>query len=452
MRQLQQPLSGWGLYPTSNALISRPEKFSQFPSFARGKFIARGLGRSYGDAALNADHDVILMERMDRFLAFDETNGLLTTEAGVSIEEILNIFVPRGWFLPVTPGTKYVTLGGAVAADVHGKNHHVDGTIGAHVKTLKLLLADGSVRKCSPEHHPDLFWATVGGMGLTGIITEITLQLIPIETAYMSVRHLTTPNLEKTLELFESKATESAPYSVAWIDCLAKGKNFGRSVVMLGDHATKNNLPRSIKDPLRTEERSTLSLPFHFPENFLNPWSIRTFNALYHRSQRGKEEPFLVDYDRYFYPLDTLHNWGPLYGKRGFVQYQCVLPSATSHEGLKALLDELVMSKRGSFLAVLKRFGAQGPGMLSFPHEGYTLALDIPVSNPNLFPFLDHLDAVILKHGGRTYLAKDARMKPRVFREMYPRFEEWLQIKNEVDPDGHFSSDLSRRLQIGEKA
>jgi decaprenylphospho-beta-D-ribofuranose 2-oxidase len=448
MSSYKKNISGWGNYPISSAYLTRPERYQQL-KVAEGKTIARGLGRSYGDAALNTDQHVILMERLNRFLSFDENRGLLQAEAGATLEEILQVFIPRGWFLPVTPGTKFVTLGGCVAADIHGKNHHVDGTFGNHVREMELILADGSHRRCSPIHDAGLFWGTVGGMGLTGIISEVTLQLIPIESAYMAVTHRMAHDLEDALDLLGDKMLDDK-YSVAWIDCLATGKDFGRSIIMTAHHALLDEISPKIRNPLQIKAPKTLSLPFFAPSWVLNSWSLRAFNSCYYKLQGRKIVPFVTDYESYFYPLDKVVGWNRMYGKRGFVQYQFVVPLNNAHRALHLILEKLVSSQRTSFLAVLKRFGEEGPGFLSFPREGYTLALDIPV-DPELFPFLDQMDEIVLNHEGRIYLAKDARMKPERFRAMYSRFPQWQQIKDSVDPDNHFSSDLSRRLQMESK-
>ena len=438
-------LSGWGNYPLSRGDIIRPERFNQLNQL-EGCSIPRGLGRSYGDASLNGGRRVVLMERLNRMLAFDEKTGILQAEAGVTFEEILDVFVPRGWFLPVTPGTKYVTLGGSIACDVHGKNHHNDGSLGDHVKELKLVVADGTTIPCSPQQNLELFWATVGGMGLTGIISEATLQLMPIETSYMAVRHYPTKDLTETFEVLGNSKKDDK-YAVAWIDCLATGISMGRSIVMNGHHADPTELSTKHQDGLFLPKKSQHSIPFNFPSWVLNPLLVKAFNAFYYKWQSSKKEPFLIDYDRYFYPLDSIAHWNRLYGRRGFVQYQFVLPTKAAPEGLRMILEELVKSRRGSFLAVLKRFGAEGKGLLSFPSEGYTLALDLPLTC-GLLPFLDQLDELVLKYGGRIYLAKDARMKPETFRMTYPRYTAWKKIKGEVDPEGRFNSDLSRRLRM----
>jgi len=441
-------LTSWGNYPASPAYLIRPERYQElFPK--ADSLIARGLGRSYGDAALNADRTVLLMERFNRFLSFDEKKGLLRAEAGVSLAEILEVFAPRGWFLPVTPGTKYVTLGGAFAADIHGKNHHVDGTFGQHVHEIELILANGTSKRCSPNENANLFWASAGGMGLTGIIAEMTLQLIPIQSAYIAVHQEAAKNLDHALALLEDKGCDDK-YSVAWIDCLATGPEFGRSIVMNGHHASLEELSNlKIKNPLQMPSPKQHSIPCFVPSWILNPWSIQVFNSLYYKTQSHKKASFITDCQSYFYPLDAIGNWNRLYGKRGFIQYQFVVPKRNSREGLQKILHELTQSRKASFLAVLKRFGPENQGMLSFPREGFTLALDIPLGDPNLFDFLDRLDELVLKYEGRVYLAKDARLKPAAFRAMYPRYPQWQRIKSQIDPQDRFSSDLSRRLQLG---
>ena len=449
MTKLTTKISGWGNYPISPATVTRPERYHQL-KIVEDMTIARGMGRSYGDASLNSSQHVILMTRLNRFLSFDPIRGLLRTEAGISLEEILDTFVPRGWFLPVTPGTKFATLGGSIAADIHGKNHHVDGTLGAHIREIELILADGSHRRCSPSREPDLFWATIGGMGLTGIIAEATLQLIPIESSFISVTHRAAKNLDQVLDFLEDPKMDDK-YSVAWIDCLTKGIHFGRSLLMTGHHASRAELPSKIKNPLKIPPGKTLSVPFHCPSWFLNSWSIKAFNSFYYRFQSRKEEPFIADYNHFFYPLDGIQGWNKFYGKRGFLQYQFVVSSQNARKTLHNVLTTLTSNRCAPFLAVLKRFGEEGKGFLSFPRAGYTLALDFPISD-SLFPLLDHLDEIVLANEGRIYLAKDARMQPQMFRAMYPRYEKWRTIKTQIDPQNRLSSDLSRRLQMEERS
>ena len=462
MPTLTATLSGWGRYPVQTCELERPERYAGLHSDA-ASVIARGQGRSYGDAALNENRRVLLTERVNRLLDFDAVQGALRAEAGVTLAEILDVIVPKGWFLPVTPGTKFVSLGGCVAADVHGKNHHHDGSFGDHVLAIEMILADGSRVACSPSDNAELFWVTVGGMGLTGIIGEVTLKLIPVQSGYMMVRHHAAGNLEQLFQLLENPSMDDR-YTVAWLDSLASGQQFGRGIAMCGHHAAAEELPEGFRmhavSPLSISKVSlreghvkcSRTIPFDFPAFVLNPLSIGAFNALYYGREGGKHKPFLNGYDTYFYPLDAIGHWNRLYGKRGFVQYQCVIPEQTAFDGIKALLRELSCSRRPSFLAVLKRLGAQGRGMLSFPMAGYTLALDLPIRDEGLFALLDKLDQIVLQYGGRVYLAKDARLSAESFRAMYPHYGEWLKIKSAIDPENRFSSSLSRRLKIGESA
>ncbi len=439
----------WNNYPHSKALVKRPESCRDLKLAEDGATLARGLGRSYGDAALNGGHSVLLMERLNRLLAFDEVSGLLRAEAGTTLADILNIFIPRGWFLPVTPGTKYVTLGGCFAADVHGKNHHVDGSFSRYVTEIELLTADGSRLRCSKNLNTPLFWASAGGMGLTGIITEITLQLVPIETSFVNVSHHAAANIDKLMDAFAEPALDDK-YSVAWIDCLAKGRQMGRGILMTGHHATAAHLQSHKTQLLPAPAAAKRSIPCYLPDKALNYWSIKAFNSLYYHTQSRKHH-FLSDIDNFFYPLDGINDWNRIYGRRGFLQYQCLIPPAAAKKALPQLLTKLSDSRRASFLAVLKRFGQQGEGLLSFPREGFTLALDIPLADPGVFALLDQLDDIVLAYGGRVYLAKDARLQPETFRRMYPRLAEWQKIKQTIDPHGRISSDLGRRLQMGKK-
>lgn len=444
MAVLKADISGWGRYPVQTCTLLRPERYVGL--WAGGSsVIARGQGRSYGDAALNEGGEVLLTERVNRMLEFDATQGVLRVEAGVTLAEILPVIVPQGWFLPVTPGTKFVSLGGCVAADVHGKNHHHDGSFGDHVLRVQLILADGTRMSCSTSENAEVFWATVGGMGLTGIIGEVTLKLIPIQSAYMQVRHHAARDLEQLFALLQAPAVDDR-YTVAWIDSMSGGSKLGRGVAMCGHHAAADEVPADFK---LVVPRSR-AIPFDLPSWMLNGASIGAFNALYYRCAGSKQQPFLSGQESYFYPLDAIGHWNRLYGKRGFVQYQCVIPEAQAFDGVRELLQELARSRYPSFLAVLKRLGVQGRGMLSFPMAGYTLALDIPVRNAGTFALLDALDQIVMRHGGRVYLAKDARLAADAFHTMYPRHGEWLKIKQALDPNNIFSSSLSRRLRMGE--
>ena len=441
-------LHGWGRHPRTRSEVFRPERIREASLPRKAPLIARGCGRAYGDAATLDGGTVLLTERLNRFLGFDGASGLVTAEAGATIAEILETFVPRGWFPPVTPGTKHVTLGGCVAADVHGKNHHRDGTFGAHVREITLALADGTLRHCSPESDSELFWATVGGMGLTGIILEVTLRLARIESAYLIVQHHAARDLDEAFELLEGEAWDEQT-SMAWVDGVARGARLGRSIVMRGHHARLDELPARIRHALCVRPRRERNLPFDLLGWALHPAGVACFNSVYAWWQGRKKGPCVTHYDPYFYPLDSLSNWNRAYGKKGFTQYQCVLPSASAHAGLREILEAMRAERRSAYLAVLKRFGPEGPGLLSFPMAGHTLALDFPLSDPGIFPFLDRLDAIVLAHGGRVYLAKDVRLSPENFRAMYTRFDAWRRVKKAVDPEDRFASDLSRRLKMG---
>jgi decaprenylphospho-beta-D-ribofuranose 2-oxidase len=446
MAILTAPICGWGRYPVEVCELERPERYADLAPHA-DCVIARGQGRSYGDAALNEKRRVLLTERVNRLLEFDKEQGILRAEAGVTLAEILPVIVSANWFLPVTPGTKFVSLGGSVAADVHGKNHHRDGSFGEHVLSIELVLADGSHKHCSASENAELFWATVGGMGLTGIIAEVTLKLIPIQTPCMVVQHHKAADLEQLFRQLENPDNDDR-YAVAWLDSTSCGRHMGRGVAMFGHHATAAELPADYHPAREPKQKN---IPFDFPDWVLNSSSIGAFNALYYRHEGGKSAPFISGYAPFFYPLDALGNWNRLYGKRGFVQYQCAIPQAVAYEGVKALLADLSASRRPSFLAVLKRLGAQSSGLLSFPMAGYTLALDLPIRDDGLFALLNRLDEIVLQHGGRVYLAKDARLSAESFRAMYPQYSAWCAIKHAVDPHNIFSSSLSRRLRMGSR-
>lgn len=449
MNSVNKMISGWGRYPVQECDLIRPERHVGLQNM-HATTIARGQGRSYGDAALNEAGRVMLTERLNRFGEFDSEHGVLTAESGVTLAEVLRTLVPRGWFPLVTPGTKYVSLGGCIAADVHGKNHHHDGAFSRSISGFELITADGNSMHCSPEGNAEAFWATVGGMGLTGVIGDITMQLQPVETAYIRAQHSRAGDLQQALEYLQDHEHD-ARYTVAWIDLLSRGAALGRSVVMTGDHATADELPATHKGaPLTLNARGMRNVPLDMPGWMLNPLSIRAFNALYYRVEGGKTSSFITDYDRFFYPLDALGNWNRLYGKRGFVQYQCVVPVEGAYDSLKALLEALSQSRQPAFLGVLKRLGEQGQGHLSFPMPGYTLAMDLPVTGPALFDLLDRFDEIVLEYGGRIYLAKDARLSAESLRAMYPRLGEWQAIRQSLDPNGIISSSLARRLRMGE--
>lgn len=430
-------LTGWGRYPRAQANVAYPQTLPNFESEIRldRPVIARGLGRSYGDSSLG--NQVVETRFYNRFESFDQTHGLLTCNAGVSLAEILEFFVPKGWFLPVTPGTRFVTIGGAIASDVHGKNHHVDGTFSQHLTEIRMLLGNGEQITASPTVNADLFHATCGGMGLTGIITSATIRLKPIKSSKILETTIRAPNLEAVLNAFEENL--GATYSVAWIDCLAKGKNLGRSLLMLGEHAETGELivPKS----------KALSVPFDMPSALLNRATIQAFNTLYYNRVRHAQDTRVVDYEPFFYPLDKLTQWNRLYGKPGFMQYQFVLPKEAGLSGMRTVLEKIATSGRGSFLAVLKGFGRENQNLLSFPKEGYTLALDFKVE-PSVFALLDEIDRLVLNYGGRLYLTKDARMSEATFKASYPNWQRFEAIRDRYNALGKFTSLQSKRLGL----
>jgi FAD/FMN-containing dehydrogenase len=402
--------------------------------------ISRGLGRSYGDSSLSSH--VFDLQSFDHFLEFDSEKGFIRCEAGVSFATLLQFLVPRGWFLPVTPGTKFVTVGGAIASDVHGKNHHKEGTFCDHVLELKLLLADGTELTCSPQKNSEAFHATCGGMGLTGIVTQATFQLKKISSAWIDQTTFKTADLAETYEHFHKQAHQT--YSVAWIDCLTRGRNMGRSLLMVGDHS--KNAPSNTTEPLVPGGNPKLTLPFDFPAIALNPFTIQAFNALYYNRVQGKITKQNPHYEPFFYPLDSIHHWNRMYGKSGFTQYQFVLPQSAGQDAMSEILDQISHAKKGSFLAVLKAFGPENKNYLSFPLEGFTLALDFKMER-GLLELLNSLDEKVLNQGGRIYLSKDARMSEKTFKDSYPRWNEFARIRKDLKAH-RFRSLQSERLGI----
>lgn len=430
-------IHGWGRYPRLEAEIAYPHSPAQCAKEVANSapLITRGLGRSYGDSSLS--ERLLCTRYLDHFQAFDEATGLLTCSAGVSLDDILKVFVPRGWFLPVTPGTRFVTIGGAIASDVHGKNHHIDGSFGDHVTGMELLLGNGERVHVSSADKPDLFHATCGGMGLTGVILIATLRLKPIRSSAMVETTIKAPDLDAVLAAFEENA--AANYSVAWIDCLARGKYLGRSLLMLGEHAEEG--------PLTVHASKPLPVPFDMPARLLNHSTVQAFNTLYYWKAKQARHTRRIPFEPFFYPLDALADWNRLYGKPGFVQYQFVLPKAAGVAGLRKVLERIAASGRGSFLAVLKVFGNGNDNLLSFPSEGYTLALDFK-AEPAVFQLLDELDHLVLDHGGRLYLSKDARMSEMTFKSGYPRWQEFEAVRAKYHAIGKFASQQSKRLGL----
>jgi decaprenylphospho-beta-D-ribofuranose 2-oxidase len=438
-----QPVTNWNNYPVVEAekfsfdyrddIAAKASEFSQLA--------IRGNGRCYGDASLSTS--IVSSLRYDKILAFDKAKGIVYCQSGLLLSDLLQIIVPAGWFLPVTPGTKFITIGGAVASDVHGKNHHVDGSFSRHIITMSILTGTGEILNCSQTHNADLFWATCGGMGLTGLILEVTFSLKKIETAYIQQKQIKAENLDEVMDLFEQYGKYT--YSVAWIDCLKKGKSYGRSILMVGEHASKEML-KTGTERLQAKEKSLFSVPFNFPSFALNSFSVKVFNALYYAKNYKTIMDSVVHYDGFYYPLDSILNWNRIYGSNGFVQYQFVLPLKTSKEGLRDILTRISNKGLGSFLAVLKLFGEQND-LISFPMKGYTLALDIPIQ-PGLFKFLDELDIIVADYGGRIYLSKDARMKKEIFWNTYEKAIEFNKILKKYDPANKFTTHLSKRLDL----
>ena len=441
-------LAGWGRYPVLDCRMERLRRGEDLHVlFDRSEtMIARGNGRSYGDAALNPDLTLSMLA-MDRLQAFDAASGLLTCEAGVLLADILATFVPRGWFPPVVPGTRFVTVGGMIAADVHGKNHHRDGTFGAHVESLTLATAGGEVRECSRAKNADLFRATLGGMGLTGVILSASFRLRPIETAWLMEETLVTRDLDETMASFEESG--DWPFSVAWIDCFASWSKLGRALISRSAPAARASLPAELaSDLLRPVPAGRWSVPADASSVVLNRLSIELFNRLYYRWGRVRSGVRAVHFDPFFFPLDRIGAWNRLYGRRGFIQYQCVLPRAESDTGIRALLECVAAAGQGSFLAVLKLLGPAGDGLMSFPMEGYTLSLDFPM-RPSTLALLDALDEITHAHGGRVYLAKDARCTAQRVRQGYPRNRVFQAVRAEAaGAEPRFASALSRRLSL----
>ncbi|GCD43508.1 FAD-binding oxidoreductase [Streptomyces paromomycinus] len=442
-------VTGWGRTAPTTARLVRPCSYDEAAAAvracgARGG-IARGLGRAYGDAAQNAGGAVWDMTGLDRIRSVDTEAGTVVCDAGVSLHRLMEVLLPRGWFVPVTPGTRYVTVGGAIGADIHGKNHHVAGSFTHHVRSFELLTADGAVRTVRPG--TALFDATAGGMGLTGVILAATIALLPVRTSLMTV------DTERAADLDDLLARLSATdhryrYSVAWIDLLARGAATGRAVLTRGDHAPLDALPaRARRAPLAFRPGRLPPAPRGLPAGLLGRRSVGLFNAFWYAKAPRRRTGELRKLSAFCHPLDGVPHWNRVYGRGGFVQYQFVV--GLGAEGtLRRIVERIAARGCPSFLAVLKRFGAGGPGWLSFPSEGWTLALDIPAGLPGLGPFLDGLDEAVAAAGGRVYLAKDARLRPELVDVMYPRADAFRALRAHTDPRGVFTSDLSRRLAL----
>jgi decaprenylphospho-beta-D-ribofuranose 2-oxidase len=434
-----EPVAGWGRHPVRPGRVVRSARLD-LPAKPT-PVLARGLGRAYGDAAVPAAAGGVVIETVgaDRILDFDPASGWLTCEAGLSLAEILRVFLPRGWFPPVTPGTKFVTVGGCVASDVHGKNHHRDGTFGRFVARLRIRTADGRTVVASPSEEPELFRATVGGMGLTGLIMEVTFRLRAVETPWIVVETESVSGLDALLDGLRGSARDW-PYTVGWVDCLAAGTALGRGVLMRGRHASREE--SGGRAPGR---RRALRVPFDAPEWLLNPSFMRLFNRLYH-ARHGAGGRHLVSCEQFFYPLDAVLGWNRLYGRRGFLQYQCAIPHAAGARPVQEVLERLVRRGVASFLAVIKDFGPGSDAYLSFPLPGTTLSLDLPYRGRATEELIHELNACVVDAGGRIYLAKDAVTRAKDFALMMPGLSEWMAVRERWDPDRRFRSAQSVRL------
>ena len=438
-------ISGWGGFPNKLTKIFYPTSIGEIlEEIKYGELIARGNGRAYGDSAIN-QNKTINMKYFDKIISFDDHSSTLVTESGVLLQQILNNCIIKGWFPFVTPGSKFLTVGGLIAADVHGKNHHKEGSFGNFVEWLDLINHDGKIIRCSKNENKELFKWTVGGMGLTGIIIRAAIRLRPIETCWIKQKTIVSKDLDQTLEILENNM--GATYSVAWINSTNTGKNIGQSLIMLGEHALLNDLNKKYSyDPLKLKLKKNKNIPFYFPNWFLDKRLVKFFNYFYYFFGKNSSKEKLVYWDDYFYPLDTVLGWNKIYGRQGFVQYQCVLPLENSKEGLIELLKEIDKSNVSSFLSVLKRFGDQISNF-SFPMKGYTIALDFP-ANQNTLNLLEKLDEITLKYKGRFYLAKDARMKKEIFKRSDFRVEKFIDYRKKNNFNKYFISSQSSRLKL----
>jgi FAD/FMN-containing dehydrogenase len=415
----------WGRYPTYDARVLQMHWQSDFPAMidgVHGGALAVGMGRSYGDVCLLKDGTLLQTTGMNRLLAFDAASGMLTAEAGITLAEILDFAVPRGYFLPVSPGTKYVTLGGAIANDIHGKNHHLAGTFGAHVAQFELVRSDGSRRLCTPMENSDFYSATIGGMGLTGVITWATLRLKPIVSRMIDYQGIQFHGIDEFLTL--TAASQHIEYTVSWVDVTSTGRNFARGIFMQGDHS-------EVPAPLTRSKKPKLVFPMEAPGFALNGFTVGAFNALFFHKQMKKSVTALQDYEPFFYPLDAVLKWNKMYGKGGLLQFQYVIPWEHAREGTEAILRAVAKSGLASFLAVLKAFGdVPSPGLMSFPKPGLTLALDFPIKPEKSFALFNRLADMTREFGGRLYPAKDAAMTPSQFRAFYPQWERFARYKD----------------------
>lgn len=433
-------LDSWGRYPQTIAEVLEPLDAAALKRLVQAhhneaNMIARGAGRSYGDSALAAR--VMSSRFLDSFLALDSDAQLVQCGSGVNLDSILKVAIANELFLPVLPGSKFITVGGAIAADVHGKNHHQDGSFCDHVAGFNLLLASGEVVWCSEDENPELFHASCGGMGLTGIILDAKIKLKKVSSVNIVRKTLVSENLNSTFDLLD--ANNASTYSVAWIDCLAKGDALGRSLIFLAEHSQKPHF--------KYKSKTAVNVPFSTPSILLNKYSMGAFNSCYYALKKRLPKSDTVDYESFFFPLDNIRNWNRLYGRAGFLQYQFVVPSESAAEAIKTVLKKVSNAGKGSFLSVLKKFGKENRNWLTFPKEGYTLTLDFKRER-SLFPLLNELDEIVHHHDGRLYLAKDARMSESRFKQGYNNWEKFVNLKQQVDPAQLFQSLQSDRLGL----
>jgi decaprenylphospho-beta-D-ribofuranose 2-oxidase len=453
-------LTGWGRIAPTRADLAAPASDAEaaallrylatLPASKREAAIPRGLGRSYNNAAQSAGGVVISTSRLNNLISLDPATGIAVAEAGVSLEQLMVAGLPHGWFVPVSPGTRQVTVGGAIAADVHGKNHHVAGSFASHVTSFDILFPNAEQAEphtVTKEADPELFWATAGGMGLTGFITRAVIQLKRVESALVKVDTVKTRDIDETMAVL-AEHDKKYGYTVAWSDDLATGGSLGRSVITSGDFAALDDLDAARRaDPFKFDPRARLAAPSVFPPGLMNRHSIRLANAAWYLKAPKLREHELQTISQFFHPLDGIRNWNRVYGPGGFRQYQYVMPFGAEAAVRKSF--EMVSAHRApSFVTVLKRFGQADPGLLSFPAAGWTLALDFPARTPGLGPLLDELDKLVVTHGGRVYLAKDSRVSAATLEEMYPGLPEFRKLRAELDPAGVLASDLSRRLSL----
>jgi decaprenylphospho-beta-D-ribofuranose 2-oxidase len=445
MKVKELEMHGWGRMPRARSFAFRPEKLSAAAAAVRarpeGGLVAHGGGRSYGDAALNDKGYVLLTRRLDRFLAFDPVRAELVCEPGLTIAEAQSFLLSRGFMLPTVPGTGFATLGGAVANDIHGKNHDRHGSMGNHLRWFDLLTANGDFRRVSPEEDPDLFAATIGGVGLTGILMTLCLSVLPARSNAVRVTEMRAADLDHFLSLL-AQYREKATYSVGWIDVLARGSRFGRGILEIAE-PSDTPVPAKAGRPIR--------VPIDMPGFVLNRWSISAMNAWYYHRIPALGRDRVMPLGQFFHPLDKVTDWNRMYGRTGFHQFQCVVPDEHAPAGMRRLLEEITASRAASFLAVLKTMGGDGRGYLSFPMRGFTLALDFP-ARPEAREVMARLEAITLDHGGRVYLAKDSCLSAEGFARMYPALPKFREVLERVDPDAVFESDLARRLHIRGRA